>query len=94
MNEDARIALEAATARVAGNVTVVSGAGGFVGFISSSVFISLVSLLVGVIGLIVTVYFKVRGDRRQQEEHEAWMKKITKETSPGELEKLRQKDGE
>lgn len=94
MNEDARNALEATAASAASKVTIGSAAGGFLGFISSSAFISLVSLAIGLVGLIVTVYFKARGDRRAQEEHDAWMKKLMKDSAPAELDKLRQKDGD
>ncbi|AXF38213.1 putative holin [Ralstonia phage phiRSP] len=61
----------------AGSKATYAGAGGTVfGWMTSSEFSVICGIVLGVIGLVVNLVFKIREDRRQQGEHEARMREI------------------
>jgi hypothetical protein len=67
-----------------GSKATYTGAGAtFVGWILSSQFGVLAGVLIGALGLLLNFYFRRRQDAREQQEHEARMRKLV--TRPGEL---------
>lgn len=67
-----------------GSKATYAGAGtSFAGWLFSSEFGVLAGIVLGVLGLVVNVYFRRRQDAREQREHEARMRKLI--TKPGEL---------
>lgn len=75
------------TLSAVGSKATYAGAGtSFAGWLFSSEFGVLVGIVLGVVGLLVNVWFKRRQDAREQMEHEARMRKlITKPAELGEL---------
>lgn len=66
-----------ATLAAAGSKATYTGAGAsLVGWLTSSEAGVIFGIVLGVIGLLVNLYFKHRDDRRQQIEHEARMRAI------------------
>lgn len=66
-----------ATLAAAGSKATYTGAGAsLVGWLTSSEAGVIFGIVLGVIGLLVNLYFKHRDDRRQQTEHEARMRAI------------------
>lgn len=73
-----------ATFAAAGSKATFAGAGtSFAGWLFSSQFGMLTGIILGVLGLLVNVYFKRRQDMREQEEHAARMRKLV--TQPGDI---------
>lgn len=67
-----------------GSKATYAGAGtSFASWVFSSEFGVLVGIVLGVLGLLINIYFKGRQDAREQMEHEARMRKLV--TKPGEL---------
>lgn len=72
------------TLAAVGSKATYTGAGAsLVGWLMSSEFGVLAGIVLGVVGLLVNLYFKRRQDAREQREHEARMRKL--ETRPGAL---------
>lgn len=66
-----------ATLAAAGSKATYTGAGAsLVGWLTSSEAGVIFGIVLGVIGLLVNLYFKHRDDKRQQIEHEARMRAI------------------
>jgi hypothetical protein len=76
---DVSIAAIASKATYAGAGTTITG------WLFSSQFGVLAGIVLGVLGLLVNLYFKRRQDVRDQTEHEARMRKLTKTTEPAPL---------
>ena len=73
-----------ATLSAVGSKATYTGAGtSLVGWMASSEFGVIAGIVLGVVGLLVNLYFKRKQDAREQREHEARMRKL--ETKPGEL---------
>lgn len=73
MNDNQQQTIEAAVAAMGSKVTYAGSAGSVLGWMASSEGGVVIGIAVGVIGLLVNVWFKAREDRRQQEEHERRM---------------------
>lgn len=72
------------TLAAVGSKATYTGAGtSLVGWLMSSEFGVLAGIVLGVVGLLVNLYFKRKQDAREQREHEARMRKL--ETQPGAL---------
>lgn len=66
----------------AGSKATYTGAGtSLLAWMTSSEAGVVIGIVIGVVGLIVNVYFKIREDRRKQEEHETQMRAIRGEFS-------------
>lgn len=66
-----------ATLAAAGSKATYAGAGAsLVGWFTSSEAGVVIGIALGVLGLLINVYFKHREDKRQQEEHETRMRAI------------------
>lgn len=61
---------------VADKMTFAGSAGTLLAWASSSAFGMWMGIMIGVCGLLINLYFKVRTDRRNQAQHEAFMAKI------------------
>lgn len=73
-----------ATLSAVGSKATYTGAGtSLVGWAASSEFGVIAGIVLGVVGLLVNLYFKRKQDAREQREHEARMRKL--ETKPGDL---------
>lgn len=68
--------VEAAVAAMGSKVTYAGSAGSVLGWMASSEGGVVIGIMVGVVGLLVNVWFKAREDRRQQEEHDLRMKAL------------------
>lgn len=67
-----------------GSKATFAGAGAsFLGWFFSSQFSVLAGVVIGALGLLLNFYFRRRQDAREQQEHEARMRKLV--TRPGEL---------
>jgi Bacteriophage holin family, superfamily II-like len=62
--------VDSAVSSVASKMTLLGGAGGIVGFLSSSAGIAITGMVFAALGLAVNWWFKRAEDRRQQEEHD------------------------
>lgn len=72
------------TLAAVGSKATYTGAGAsFIGWVLSSQFGVLAGVVIGVVGLLVNLYFRSRQDAREEREHEARMRKL--KTRPGEL---------
>lgn len=75
--------VDVSIAAVGSKVTYAGAGTSVAGWLFSSEFGMLAGLFLGVVGLLVNVYFKRRQDAREQMEHEARMRKLV--TKPGDL---------
>lgn len=71
--------LEAAVAALGSKVTYAGSAGSILGWMTSSEGGVAIGILVAIVGLFVNVVFKLREDRRQQEEHDQRMQALRHE---------------
>lgn len=76
---DATVTAVATKTTLAGAITSVWG------WFVSSEFGVLAGVLIGVAGLLMQWHFKRREDRRAQAEHEARMRKLTRDSQKGDL---------
>lgn len=79
--------VEQAAITVANKLTIAGSAGTLVGWITSSDFGVVAGIAIGVIGLAMNLYFKMRHDKRAETAHKAYMEKmqlIIKDSSPQE----------
>lgn len=83
MNEETKAAIEAGAATLASKATMGGAIATLWGWLASSQFIGVAGLGIALVGLLVNWYFRARGDKREQKEHEARMRKLV--TRPGEL---------
>lgn len=77
--------LETTAIAVADRLTIVGSAGTVLGWITSSEFGVLAGISIGVLGLMMNWYFKMRHDKRAESAHKAYMGKmrvITEYSSP------------
>lgn len=70
--------LEASIAASASKMTGVGSGVTILSWLTSSAVGMWLGILIGVLGLVINWYFKHRSDRRAQEIHTAYMKKIMK----------------
>lgn len=68
-------------ATVADKMTFAGSAGTLLGWATSSVFGMWVGILIGIGGLAINLYFKIRSDKRAQVAHEAHMAKLRHPTA-------------
>lgn len=71
---------ETTVAAVANKVTLIGSAGSVFSWLNSSNFGMWAGIVIGVIGLLVNWYFKSQTNRREQQAHEAFLKKMAKDT--------------
>ena len=69
-------AIESATAAVASKATYGGAGTSMLGWAMSNEFAVLMGLVVGVLGLVVNFYFKLKRDRREQAAHELRMAEL------------------
>lgn len=86
MDDDTKAAIEAVSASVAAKSVWVTSAMAAYSFIASAQFLAFVSVILGVIGFGANIYFKMRADKREQQEWEKRMKKL--DTKPIPLEDI------
>lgn len=82
MNEETKAAIEAGVATLASKATVAGAATTVWGWATSSQFLGLAGVGIAFLGLLLNWYFRARGDRREQEEHEARMRKLARDSQP------------
>jgi len=68
--------LDSTVAAVASKLTGAGSVMTMFGWFTSSNFGMWAGILIGILGLVVNWYFKHRGDRRAEEAHKAYMKKL------------------
>jgi hypothetical protein len=73
---------ESTVASVANKVTIGGGATAFFGGMTANEFAAYGGLLVGALGLVVQIVFKLRADRRHGEEHVARMAMFARGVDP------------
>ena len=69
-------AADAAIASIAGKVTATAAGTAFVAGVSAHTIAAIGGLIVAVIGLVVTVYYKHRSDQRAEARHKVQMRKL------------------
>ena len=77
--------IESAAIVAAEKLTIVGSAGTVLGWITSSEFGVLAGISIGVLGLLMNWYFKMRHDNRAETAHKAYMQKmqlVAKDSSP------------
>jgi len=74
MNEMKQTTVDAAISAVGSKATYTGAGLSAFGWLTSSEAGVVIGILLGVIGLVVNLYFKHREDKRQQQEHEARMR--------------------
>lgn len=67
MDEKTEMAIEITAASLANKTTVCGAAAGFVGWLTQVNWIGLTGAMVAVVGLLVSVYFQWRRDKRETE---------------------------
>ena len=65
--------LDTAAAAAANKLSLVGASGSVLAWLTSSSFGVLVGIIIGLAGLILNFYFKLRHDTREQAAHEAWL---------------------
>lgn len=85
MNEETKAAIEAGVAALASKATVAGAAATVWGWATSSQFIGLAGVSIAFLGLLINWYFRARGDKRDQEEHEERMRKLRRDSRPAPL---------
>lgn len=65
--------IETAVSAVASKVTYAGSGGTILGWLASSEASVVIGIGVAVVGLVVNIVFKIREDKRQQEEHDERM---------------------
>lgn len=66
--------IEAITVNTSNKSMLLGAATGIIGWLSQINWIGICGALVALVGLIVSVYFQIRRDRRETREHEARMR--------------------
>jgi len=73
--------VDAAVAAIGSKVTYAGSASSLLGWLATSEAGIVIGILVAIIGLVVNVVFKLREDRRQQEEHDERMRLLHAEAA-------------
>ncbi|MBC7604207.1 MAG: hypothetical protein H7255_16310 [Ramlibacter sp.] len=77
-----REAIEAAVAAAGSKITYTGAGTTLLAWLASSQFGVLFGIALGVIGLLVNLYFKYRTDKREHAEHVLRMRKMAIDTAP------------
>lgn len=76
MNDQHHQTLDAALAAAGSKVTYTGAGTSLLGWLTSSEAGVVIGIVLGIVGLLVNLYFKHREDKRQQVEHETRMRAI------------------